>query len=1496
MAIVDELQQRLLDLETEISQYAPSGTVTPGFEQEYDHLMREAAELRLLLRTSSSPVGLSDEPAADEDPTYGALFSQAEASYRGRDWDDALASLEDARAFARGARQLSAIEELIAAIKLERKEAEIAEMDSRTSALMDEALDLARQERFAEALTIAQQAVNSARRERKAEVQSKRDDILRRQKDLTAILLEQLKTSIERNDFREADALVAKLEHVDPDIPALIELRRKVNLAKQQQEFETEIKRVEDELLRLWSSGLLKDARLARQEAERAASSYPHVSRLKDLVAYAIQQEASAANKEQVWLTSLSLEEFLKVEADLHDRRAQGAVELPVYEIRELVEGGKIKPVVTQTGYSPADTALDILDQEIGKFSSAKAKRYLEEAKQTIPADPRFALEIITVAEQFPHLPESEKRNLHDYRVTEIEPRVRNRDRVEKVASEAALADDPIVGWKLLRSASESDPAAKRVKEAKSRLWPSVSSKVQHALVRCDEALIAGRWEEVENQAADLRDLLEEDDPNQRPFYEQAVRLVQSSVRLQILKREIGAQTDEMERLIKSEPALAETRLRSIQQSIGDLAGFFPELARWQDSIRARKDVRAALQEIEEGYRNLTQTELEQRMERLRRLQQQVGEPDDLRNTRERLDMRRQFLIAQRLFDMGGGFRDEAEPILRELVTRKAEDAASAQELWDAIQSARSKTDQASRSLEDAARAVAVQDFSKAIDLLKPWFDQPGELGVKIRAQAYSYERAWQKRLEGQLNAIKNNPKVAPLEQIEQRLDDLKRLAPSAGEEWQQKNMPDIYARAAVIAQKAGGKSLKTALELMDKAVQLTPNDNALQQKRRSVARDLTRQQANSHRSRSGEQRDQGLSDAQSAWLKFVLEYQDDADAWLELAQLSVDRGRYDEALQYLDTAQVYDQAQGGASQPSIDQLRATAEKQKDIHDTQFSVQALLREDNHAAQYRSASKAVDDLRQRQSDKASEIERWFSDYKQELIRRLSTRMKELPESDPGRWTLAVKIMTLDPQAPEARTEISRAGASVRQLEIDTEALMEDFTGQSEVTDVEGRLKLVEPYRSLQIQIEHAEQLQSRALDISALLDQQALSLGQAEGQQSAKACVEKIIRRIRELKHLERLVQQGRARLRGARGKVFSTGEWVQPSRAQPTGGLQSNSDHDPFEHVKDVLGDINSLDLPFSQHITVEALRKELAETQRKRAEIVTVLKRLQQAVHEENFEAIGKSIQEIERLDADGQFEVIRNVRIYDPWLDDNLPLAGKSSDDNIKGLTETRLAQWQVVDLWQKPMGLQGWRSESPIPSDCKRMGWKQHGEPVCHNSWQHGSFNEARRIIQEALGTDGSEVAVATLESRWSLRRCQHYLLEPRDPAGNPLMVITDPKLILSKRVQQVVAARSEALKIVQSDIELLQGPRSDGELPLLERLPRDEDRFYSYLDAISATLDELRKKKFGIVGLKPQQRRDLCTELNQLIGEAKKIAPQYQGWDSIMPEAQENCSGR
>lgn len=124
----------------------------------------------------------------------------------------------------------------------------------------------------------------------------------------------------------------------------------------------------------------------------------------------------------------------------------------------------------------------------------------------------------------------------------------------------------------------------------------------------------------------------------------------------------------------------------------------------------------------------------------------------------------------------------------------------------------------------------------------------------------------------------------------------------------------------------------------------------------------------------------------------------------------------------------------------------------------------------------------------------------------------------------------------------------------------------------------------------------------------------------------------------------------------------------------------------------------------------------------------------------------------------------------------------------------------------------------------------------------------------------------------------------------------MVITDPKLILSKRVQQVVAARSEALKIVQSDIELLQGPRSDGELPLLERLPRDEDRFYSYLDAISATLDELRKKKFGIVGLKPQQRRDLCTELNQLIGEAKKIAPQYQGWDSIMPEAQENCSGR
>ncbi len=1493
MATIDELQQRLLDLETEISQYAPSGTVTPGFEQEYDHLMQEAGEVRRLLRESFGPVRLSDEPAADEDPAYRALFSQAEAAYRRWEWDGALASLEDARAFARGAQQLNAIEELINTIELERKEAEIAEKDARTSGQLAEAMDLAKQERFADALAIAQQSVDSARRERKIEVQSKRDDILRRQKDLAGILLEQLKTSIERNDFREADALVAKLDQVDPELPALIELRRKVNLAKQQQEIETEIKRVEDELQRLWSSGTLRDARLARQEAERVASRYPHLSRLNDFVAYAIQQEASAAANEQIWLTGLLIEDFLKVEADLRHRREQGAAELPLYEIQELIEDGKLKPAVTQKGYLPADAALDKLDQEIGKFSSAKAKRYLDEAKQAIPADPRFALEIITVAEQFPHLPDSERRNLRDYRVVELEPRVQTRDRVDKAASEASLIDDPIAGWTSLLSASRLDPAAKSVEDAKARLWPSVSSRVQNALIRCDEDLAAGRWNQAERQAASLRDLLNPESPSQQPLYDRANRLVQNTVRLQSLKNEINSQTSELERLIRTEPALAEQRLRSIQRNVGDLEAFFPVLVDWQDSIRARKDLRSALQEIEEGYRNLTQAELEQRIERLRRLQQQVGEPDDLKDTRERLDLRRQFLIAQRLFDMGGGFRDEAEPILLELVTRKAEDAASAQEYRDEIQNAKSK-DQATRSLEDAAHAAAVQDFGKAIELLKPWFDQPGELGAKIRAQAHNYERAWQKRLEGQLNAIKNNPKVAPLEQIEQRLDDLKRLAPSAGEEWQQKNMPGIYARTAAIAQRAGGDSLTTALELMDKAVQLTPNDDDLLRKRRTVRRQLTRQQATSHRSRPKEQRDQGLSDAQSAWLKFVNDFKDDAEAWLELAQLSVDRGRYDEALQYLDTAQGYDQSQGGANQPSIDQLRATTEKLKDIHDTQLAVQADLRDDNYAVQYRSASKAVDDLCQRQPDKASEIERWFSDRKQELIRRLSARMKKLPDNDPDRWALAVKIMTLDSQAPEAQAEISRAGANVRQLEIDTEALMEDFTGPSEIADAEGRLKLVEPHRSLQTQIEHAEQLQSRAFDISALLDQQALSLGQAEGQQSAKACVEKINRRIKELKQLERLVQQGRARLRGARGKAFSSGEWVQPRPGQPSPGSQSTGDHDPFERIKDVLGDINALDLPFSQHITVEALRRELAETQRSRIEIATTLKRLQQAVQDENFEVIVKFIQEIEKLDADGQFEVIRNVRIYDTWLDDSLPLVGKSSDDNIKGLTESRLAQWQVVDMWQQPMGLQGWRSESPIPSGCKRMGWRQHGEPVCRNRWQQGMFSEAGKIIQEALGADSSEVA--SLENRWSLRRCQHYLLDPRDPSGNPLTSVTDPKLALSRRVQQISTARQEALGAIQRDIELLEGPRSDDVLPLLERLPRDQENFYSYMDAISATLDELRRKKFGVIKLNSQQRRELCSELNQLIGNAKVIAPNYEGWDSIMPDVQENCSGR
>jgi hypothetical protein len=363
--------------------------------------------------------------------------------------------------------------------------------------------------------------------------------------------------------------------------------------------------------------------------------------------------------------------------------------------------------------------------------------------------------------------------------------------------------------------------------------------------------------------------------------------------------------------------------------------------------------------------------------------------------------------------------------------------------------------------------------------------------------------------------------------------------------------------------------------------------------------------------------------------------------------------------------------------------------------------------------------------------------------------------------------------------------------------------------------------------------------------------------------------------LRELDRLEALVRRGRSQLAAACGRVFVP---------QLQGG------DDPFKTVSDTLGDIVTESGNFDKHRTVGALKKDLLQARTRSDDLQEEVQQLEDAVKAEDFDQASSCINRIRELDPNNDFDVMGNVRIHDPVTRRLLPIATiHQRQDSLEKQMQERQAQWQQIESWQKPMGLAGWERGKPVPSACRRLSWAQDGAALCQAAWQAGNFNEAQKLMQDAVGTEESEAGV--LAPRWSLQRCRKYLLDAQ-ANGAPVLVLSDASLARSEKARKICQARTEALEQVESDIRLLAGPRADGALCELDRLKQEQVRFYILFEAIGDGLGRLQSG--GLLRrLRGADRAALCDEIRENARAARTIAPKYPGLVQLIPSVEVEC---
>ncbi len=1185
--------------------------------------------------------------------------------------------------------------------------------------LLQEADELSKRKEYLRALETLELARGKATRAELPLVKEKEDEIRRAQKQAAEPILEELRAQDKEKfpNLTNVERLINDLTTIlGEDDPNVRNWQNRSVIWRKNTDAREQVAEVTRQLGELWRSGLLVDATEAFRLAEQYKNEQPEVTAWNKLYEEADRQRKAAAEREQAWTTAMLEGKFQIVIDELETLRNRGVKQLPWFEI----EHGQF----VAYGTAPAQDAFNKVVGLATTFENGKAEEYYHLAQDELARAPRSSRKRIEDdALKFKYLDDHWRKTLQDFLKETVEPAVEARDKLNRALLEApthAKNPDPRKAWQETCELALQDPNAESIETAKKIARMRVRPTFNADLVRAEDFLRVGKYEEALSKAQTVRDLTQGDEP----FAEinlRAAQLVERAITDKSLNQRVAAEIARIDLLVETNVEQAGQDLTVVKRELGKRFSEFPELGKLEGKIKFRTNVEQAAREYHARLRAIEDpTELEKLELLARQEAKRLGAELAMQHLLDQIKARRAFLLGRQSYK--DHQYEEAQKQFAIVVQLKGNDAEMAQRRLDEAASAAAQQGKAEFDYQTALDRYRFGDIEDALTLIEPWREKP----IPQQRQFDKTYQEWKAEYEaGLVRELRQMEKKSPLpvREIEERLDKLEANNPRVGQEWKTRLLPRVYRvraeSAAAIGKLSDKESEKGAQYWLDRALEWDPANQELQELRRKIhirqVFDIATQLA------------QGKpADAQIELEKLLLAHPKNSDEpkiWLRLAQVEFKQGRahYRTSLDHLKLA--YDKV-GTATADLASEIQAESQRvaqELEIAEKKELIELQLAEDKSAQDYLQARANCEQLRAKYRDRAQEIKIFYRQRVDDIAAKLNSQLKALsPDEWRHRWRLAIKILQLDPNHREALAVQTHVTDAAVRLHVDVETLKKvQATGPA----TDDKHNHVAAQDALTEQLRQVREKYALAEEVVNFLD------GYAQITQRSD--------------ETQKNVYQDRLDL----GKMQSELGFLYNQTGRVRDALLVGN----LTQADQILGAIRMAN--YGEHRTVKTLETEREQKATKLQELDNAIENLKRAVNEEDFQGALQALANAQQLDT---YNRLQALRVIDPFDRSELRPLSAPGIPGLDQVMRQKLEQWEKIESW--------------LSAEQKFRLDRASAEATVKTLIGNGEFTRARELAIEVM-RGNEQGLVPTLSMHWSLAKSETYLGTPPPEIAKP-----------------------------------------------------------------------------------------------------------------------------
>lgn len=623
--------------------------------------------------------------------------------------------------------------------------------------LLQDTDELSKRKEYLRALETIELARGKATRDERPLVKEKEDGIRRAQKQAAEPILRDLRAQ-DKEEFpnlNNVERLIHDLTTIlGDDDPSVRNWQEQSAIWQRNADAREQIAEVTKQLRELWSSGLLVDATEAFRTVESYKNEQPEVTAWNKLYEEAKRRREAAAYREQAWVTSMIEGQFQSVLDELQNLKDRGFKQLPNF----VFTGGKF----ITSGMILAQEAYDKVYRMATDYENSKAEEYYHLAQDELARTPRSAQKRIQDATvNFKYIENLRRKTLEDFLKDTVEPAVEARDKLNRALLEApthAKNPDPRKAWQETCELALQDPYAENIATAKNIARTRTRPAFNADLVRAEDFLRVGNYDEALSKAQTVRDLTQGDEPFAE-IYARAAQLAERAIADKGLNQRVSAEVTRIDQLVEKNVEQAGQDLAALKRELGKRFTEFPELVKLDNKIQIRTNVDQAARDLHARSRAIEDpTELE-KLETL--AQQEAKKPGAAMAMLRLLDQ----IQARRAFLLGSqSYKDhqyeEAQKQFAIVVDHKGDDAEIAQRRLDEAASAVAQKDRAEFDYKTALDRYRLGEIEAALKLIEPWRERP----IPQQRQFDKTYQEWKAEYEGGLvRELRQLEKKSPL-------------------------------------------------------------------------------------------------------------------------------------------------------------------------------------------------------------------------------------------------------------------------------------------------------------------------------------------------------------------------------------------------------------------------------------------------------------------------------------------------------------------------------------------------------------------------------------------------------------------------------------------------------------------------------------------------------------------------------------------------------------